>query len=96
MSSDIERDQIKLAQTATFDELKQFIALRFFFAPAEIALIERGDDELIKLYISRFSLSEDGQCALAVKGSREVLLFAAEKEIFKSHKAIILLAKRVA
>ena len=82
-----------LAKTADINELKLFLKYTELSVPAQVALVARGDEVLIKLYISTYSLSEEAQCELIMPGKRELLLYALKKAPF-SRKATRLLIGR--
>ena len=86
--------ELFLARTGSYEELERYFQFSFFGTPAQIALIERGDETLIRLYISTFTLDDIAQCLLAQTASKELLLFAAEIRKLKSPKAIQALIER--
>ena len=51
-----ETFETNLAKTADVNELKSFLEHTWLCIPAQVALIARGDEALIKLYISTYNL----------------------------------------
>lgn len=86
------QNELFLARTGSYEELERYFQFSFLGTPAQIALIERGDETLIRLYISTFTLDDIAQCAQTA--SKELLLFAAEIRKLESPKAIQALIER--
>ena len=89
-----ETFETNLAKTADVNELKSFLEHTWLCIPAQVALIARGDEALIKLYISTYNLSEEAQCELVRLGNRE-LLFAVEKAPISRNATRLLIEKFV-
>lgn len=86
-----ETFETNLAKTADVNELKSFLEHTWLCIPAQVALIARGDEALIKLYIS----SEEAQCELVRLGNRELLLYAVEKAPISRNATRLLIEKFV-
>ena len=90
-----ETFETNLAKTADVNELKSFLDHTWLCIPAQVALIARGDEALIKLYISTYNLSEEAQCELVRLGNRELLLYAVEKAPISRNATRLLIEKFV-
>lgn len=84
--------EVKIAQTATLEEFKEFLQRTFLCYEAQIALVKRQDQALLKEYVSRFVLCEEAQIALAELRNKEILIIYAEKYklCLEATKALIL------
>jgi len=71
--------EIKLAQIATFDEFKAFLNGTFLCHEAQVALVRRGNNNLLREYASRFVMCEEAQVALAEMRNKEILLLYVKK-----------------
>lgn len=67
-------DEVELAQSADFGEFCTYLKTHFLSEDAQIALVNRRDNELLLAYVNRFKLSNVAQMLLAEQKNKVVLL----------------------
>ena len=69
-----ETAEIELARTGTFEHLHYWFDHHFFSVEAQVALVERQNEELLIEYSTRFSFCEKAQIRLIELELKNVLL----------------------
>lgn len=82
--------EMKLAQTGSLEELRDWMYHRFLSEEAQVALVMRQDETLLLEYATHFSFCKEAQIQLAKLRLKKVLLKQLERHSLCIEAQIVL------